>query len=41
MRHPMQVLEMFDQRLALRRCEYIADVADELHDALRGLIAEL
>ena len=41
MRHSVHVLELLGERLALPRREYIADIANELHDALRGIISEL
>jgi len=39
--HPVHLLQMLGQRLALRRCEHIADIRDELHEALRSLVGEL
>jgi hypothetical protein len=41
MRHPVQVLEMLGERLALRRREYVAHITQELADALRGFFGEL
>jgi len=38
---PCQALDVLGQRLALRRREYIADITQELHEALRGFIGEL
>ncbi len=41
MRHTVHALEVVGQSLALRRREHVADVCEELHNALRGLVGQL
>ena len=41
MRHPVHVLQVFGKCLALGHREYVADIREELHHALGGLVSQL
>ena len=41
MRRAVYLSEVSGERLPLRRCQHVADIAQELHDALGALVREL